>query len=504
MAKYKTTDVSAGQGLFLSVNLNEQLLPGSFEFMLNKLIGTKIDISIFDKNYQNDETGASAVPPSVLLKLIIYGYHNGCKSSRKIWALSRENIIAKALTGDMEIHWTTIADFISKNSQDFTEVFVKVLGYCNELELLGGGDYAVDGLRLPSNASKDMSGTKEELWKRVEVYRKMAEKHLAKHLKADTEGEVDEDRKKHFEIRQRELSRRIENLSNFFDMMHEKPGKHIAEVKSNVTDNESAMIHSSKGFIQGYIGIAVADKKNQVLVAAEAVGTANEGGHLPGLIDQTFENLGKASVKLPLDKKPVFMADTNYFSEENFQACRERNVEAIIPGGEMKRSKGADDQVRYVLDDFIYNEAEDSYECPYRKKLGYKGVTILKSGERKIYQASLTDCKACPGFSRRIWTKKKSRETDHGKKILVSENGTNGRLCRAMRKKLETEEYKEKYSRRIQIIEPVFANIGYCKGLNRFMLRGKRKVNSQWLLYCIVHNLSKCLIAFNVGKKAVS
>jgi transposase len=113
----------------------------------------KIDISIFDKNYKNDQTGASAVPPSVLLKLIIYGYRNGCKSSRKLWALSRQNIIAKALTGDMEIHWTTIADFISENSHDFKEVFTKVLGYCNELQLICGEDFAVDGLRLPSNAS---------------------------------------------------------------------------------------------------------------------------------------------------------------------------------------------------------------------------------------------------------------------------------------------------------------------------------------------------------------
>jgi transposase len=99
MAKYRTTDVGAGQGLFLSVNLQEQLLPGSFEQMLNEIIGTKIDMSVFDKKYKNDVTGASAVPPLVLLKLIIYGYRKGCISSRKIYELNKKNIIAKALTG---------------------------------------------------------------------------------------------------------------------------------------------------------------------------------------------------------------------------------------------------------------------------------------------------------------------------------------------------------------------------------------------------------------------
>ena len=70
MARYRTTDVAAGQGLFLSVNLQEQLLPDSFEYMLNEIIGTKIDLSVFDKKYKNDQTGAGAVSPSVLLKLI--------------------------------------------------------------------------------------------------------------------------------------------------------------------------------------------------------------------------------------------------------------------------------------------------------------------------------------------------------------------------------------------------------------------------------------------------
>ena len=69
-----------------------------------------------------------------------------------------------------------------------------------------------------------------------------------------------------------------------------------------------------------------------------------------------------------------------------------------------------------------------------------------------------------------------------------------------MRKKLDTEEYQERYSRRIQIAEPVFANIEYCKGLDRFTLRGKGKVNGQWQLYCIVHNLGKCLNRRNEKK----
>ena len=503
MAKYKTTDVSAGQGLFLSVNLREQLLPGSFEYMLDDLIGTKIDISVFDKNYTNDQTGASAVPPSVLIKLIIYGYQNGCKSSRKIWALSRENIIAKALTGDMEIHWTTIADFISGNSDDFEKIFTEVLVYCNELALIGGDDFAVDGLRLPSNASMDMSGTREELEKRVEMYRNMAEKHLTKHKNADAEGRADESNKKHFQERQAHLSRRIEKISRFLETMNEKPGTK-KEVKSNVTDNESAMIHSSKGYLQGYIGIAVSDSKNQVIVAAEAVGTANEGEHLPDLIDQTLDNLEKASVKRSEGKPPVFMADKNYFSEDNFMACQKRNVEAIIPGARGKKRADADGIKKYDANDFTYNEQDKTCVCPYGKNLEYKGTTKL-GGEHEIYQASLTDCKSCPCFSLCSWSKKSQGEIVQGRKLLIVKGNKPGepvaKLCKMMYEKMATEEYKAKYSQRIQIVEPVFANIRHCKGLDRFTMRGKGKVNGQWRLYCIVHNLGKCLNGYNEKKK---
>ena len=98
------------------------------------------------------------------MKLIFYGYHNGCISSRKIDSLNKNNIIAKALTGDMEIHWTTIADFISGNKEAVSETFTQVLMYCNELGLIGGETFAVDGLRLPSNASMDKSGTEEQKW----------------------------------------------------------------------------------------------------------------------------------------------------------------------------------------------------------------------------------------------------------------------------------------------------------------------------------------------------
>ena len=60
-----------------------------------------------------------------------------------------------------------------------------------------------------------------------------------------------------------------------------------------------------------------------------------------------------------------------------------------------------------------------------------------------------------------------------------------------MRKKIDKPENRDLYSKRMAIIEPVFGNITACKRLDRFTLRTKAKVNIQWLLYCMVHNIGK-------------
>jgi hypothetical protein len=70
-----------------------------------------------------------------------------------------------------------------------------------------------------------------------------------------------------------------------------------------------------------------------------------------------------------------------------------------------------------------------------------------------------------------------------------------------MRENIDKPKYRNLYSNRMRIIEPVFANITYNKGMARFMLRGQKKVSVQWQLYCIVHNIGKCNMAAKYKKK---
>jgi Transposase DDE domain len=63
--------------------------------------------------------------------------------------------------------------------------------------------------------------------------------------------------------------------------------------------------------------------------------------------------------------------------------------------------------------------------------------------------------------------------------------------CARMKRKIDSEAGRYAYSRRLGIVEPVFGNIRHTKRLNRFTLRGKTKVDAQWKLFCLVHNIEK-------------
>jgi hypothetical protein len=280
--------------------------------------------------------------------------------------------------------------------------------------------------------------------------------------------------------------------------MKPKEGNSGQEITSNATDNESAMIHSSNGYIQGYIGLAVADAKEQVIVSAKAVGSANEGAHFSDMLKDALANVEKAGVKKEAEKKPVIMADSNYYSEGNLRAGQELGVEAIIADGNYKSRLGKKESGTYRAEDFTYNAEDDNYVCPAGKKLERAKVREISGREGKLYKADAGDCRACP--LKEKCSKSKKDERKSGRSLFVTENNSPGGLMYEHLKKLNTVEWQDKYAYRIQIIEPVFANISCCKGLNRFSLRGQEKVNGQWLLYCMVHNLSKCLKKYNESK----
>src|SRR5918994_1996139 len=96
MARYKHYDYR--QTKMLPVSFDRQILPGTFEHTLNRLIEEEIDLTVFEERYRNDETGAPAYDPAILLKIVLFAYSKGITSSREIAKLCRENVVFMALS----------------------------------------------------------------------------------------------------------------------------------------------------------------------------------------------------------------------------------------------------------------------------------------------------------------------------------------------------------------------------------------------------------------------
>jgi hypothetical protein len=142
------------------------------------------------------------------------------------------------------------------------------------MKLIRGKMFAIDGCRLPSNASKEMSGTKDELLEKYNKMKKLCREIIKKHRQNDKIGK---DEKASEKRKLKKLEKQAARILEFLEMHEERKGSRGEKIKSNVTDNESGKIKGPHGIIQGYNGIAVADDKNQVIISANAYGTVAEG-----------------------------------------------------------------------------------------------------------------------------------------------------------------------------------------------------------------------------------
>ena len=184
MTRYKSLDTNPQ---FLSVDLARQMLPGTFEHALNHLLDHEVDLAHFDARFKNDATGAPAYPPAMLLKVVLFAYSQGIVRSRAIERVCQEHVTFMALCGMTAPHFTTIAHFVSSLRDDIAQAFAAVLAVCDGQGLIGREMFAIDGVKLPSNASKHQSGTRAEFTQRAEKLEAAAKTMLDRHRAMDAQ-----------------------------------------------------------------------------------------------------------------------------------------------------------------------------------------------------------------------------------------------------------------------------------------------------------------------------
>ena len=499
MARYKPIDTSPR---FLAVDLERQLIPGSFEHALNYLIDHELDLSGFDARYRNDRTGASAYPPAMLLKVVLFAYSRGIISSRAIERACREHVTFIALSGDSAPHFTTFADFVSTLGDETAHLFAQVLTLCDRQGLIGREMFAIDGVKLPSNASKGKSGRRADFIKQAEKMETAARTMLERH-RANDDLPIEPDLAA-------KAARQIEKLKADADKLRtwlaehptDRPGAKGKPRLSNRTDNESAKMATDKGVIQGYCGVAAVDGRHQIIVEAQAHGTGSEQALLMPMVEATA----------PLrTEQTLITADAGYHSKDNMAELAAKNIPALIADNGMRgRDERFKDRLRYKAkpdplhnkagkqparhyrpQEFSYDEATGTCICPSGKTLYQNGSNCIHNGYIAVkFQGAQRDCLPCELRAKCLRTPDKTK----ARQVCFFRGKTNqdefDPVAR-MKEAIDSEEGRALYGRRFATVEPVFGNLRANKKLNRFTLRGQKKVDAQWKLYCMVHNIEK-------------
>jgi len=394
MPRFKTPDYGLKM---IPVDFQRQVVPGSFEFALCHLVDKELDLSALRSRFRNDAGGAPAFDPAVLLKIVLLAYSRGLVSSRSIEAACRHNVLFMAVSGDTCPHFTTLAAFVSELGDEVARLFAQVLVVCDRQKLIGRALFAIDGVKLPSNASKEKSGTRADFERQAAKMEAAVKAMMERQVAADAlPTEADEARATHTRERLRREAAQIRQW------LAEHPADRQGSTRlSNRTDNESAKMATGKGVIQGYTGVAAVDDQAQIILDAQAHGTGSEQELLLPVVEATA---------VWRKTETVLCADAGYHSEANLAKLAESQVDA------------------YICDN------------------GYR--------HRDPRYAEQAKHKAKPDP---LWDKSP----------------------------------KDKKAARFATVEPVFGNLRHNKRLTRFTLRGRAKVDGQWKLYCMMHNIEK-------------
>ena len=405
---------SQEQARLLPVALQQQIQPGTIEHTINYLVDHEIDLRVFETHYCNDDTGAPAIHPAILLKVILFAYSRGITSSRHIARCCEENVLFMALAADTRPHFTTLAEFVSSMSETITSVFRDILAVCYTEGLIGRSMFAVDGCKIASNCAKEWSGTKKELKKKAEKIEASVRLLVERHRTCDSQLlEPGQEQREQRAIEH--LQSKAAKIRSWLEDNPERLGRRGTPIKSNLTDPDSAKMVSSHGVIQGYNGIAVVDESHQVILDAQAFGDGHEAPHLSEVLDSLQQTFVAIDASPDMLQRVVLTADSGFHSEHSVKGVLQRGLDAYVADTRFRlrdprfasvqqhRAKTTDSAHtsrarRYFRPaDFIFDDS-GALLCPaghpmkcscqtYRSNNGFHG---------RLYKADSLHCSACP------------------------------------------------------------------------------------------------------------
>ncbi len=425
-------------------------------------VAEMLDLSCLYRNVSKE--GNKAYHPKMMLKILFYAYTNHIFSSRKIARAVGENIAFIFLAAWQRPDFRTINAFRKNNAGAINDLFVQLVRLCQELNMVKLGHVSIDGSKFKANAADRQSYDQKRIDKQI--------KRLL-----DQADQIDRDEDEQYGCQNSgdelpedvaDRKKRIEKLKQIQKNLAQQ-GKE----KINATDPDAAFMKTTAGIKTSYNAQACVDEKCQVIIAADVTNQANDREQLIPMIDQAQENTDS--------KVNIVTADAGYGNAGNLERLESYNtVDAYIPDDTYQSRSNGKQASEFDKEHFIYHPDEDVFVCPAGKTLLFWYAKHSKrDGDYRVYRCD--QCLQCAHFGR-------CTKSPKGRSIWRRQVDEK---VKAMRAKLDTPEGKKIYAKRKHIVEPVFARIKCSMGFKRFHLRGLAKVNLEYLLVAIGHNLKK-------------
>ena len=467
------------------------LLPPSLNEWVRENHPARVFSEIIDRTdtitfRQPKEEGRPAYHPAMMIKVLLWGYATGVRSSRKIEEKLEQDVVFMRLAGLEKPDFRTLCLFRTNNKEALEKVFTDVIIIAKTMGMATLGLVALDGSKVRANSGIDTFkklGDWKELLKEA---KDEAQRIISEAENTDKEEDRIHGDDKHGTELPEEIEKvqdRIEKIEALIKKAHEL-GKE-EESRISLTDAEASFMHKSNTSIPAF-NAQLAVTEEQLIVYADV--TAE-----PIDVNQTKKAV--EGIEETVKEKPkIVVADTGYAGGNNFKYLDDNNIDGYIPSederhiGGKKRQKAM--EYLFAKETFIYDANEDKYTCPQGETLKPAAKTQIKSkySKREIvtYRTARGTCAACPLREKCTTNIKLGR--------AITRDGYEEYRER-MRAKINTAEGRAIYGKRKCLVEPVFGQLKTRNGFVQFLLRGLEKVRLEWKIVATAHNLLKITAA---------
>jgi transposase len=418
-----------------------------------------------------NKVGNSQYDPKAMLKLLIYGYSYGVKSSRKLERETYHNISFIWLMGGLKPDHKTIAEFRRRNRKTIKNVLKLCARMCMKLDLIAGNVLFVDGSKIRANAScrhtHDRSWYKEQL--------KGIDKRIEKLLHQCEAVDEQEEHFGSFVSMDKELAKAQKLKGAMEEVLNQF--KQTGRKKINQTDPECANMRSIHGKHASYNVQSVVDDKNGLIVHAGAVNDATDLNQFAQQIEQAHEVLQK-----PCE---TACADAGYADTEELEKIDTQGIEVIVPS--QRQALHGEDKP-FSKSRFTYDKEQDCYWCPVGERLSYIG-TDRGNGKRHYLITEPKVCHRCEHYGQCTSAKR-------GRKIIRL---AREELKEKLEAKYEQEASQEVYARRKTRVEHPFGHIKRNLKTQAFLMRGLDGVGAETSLLATCFNLARMISMLGVS-----